>query len=66
MDRRTVSYSYNGYWKQYGRGWMHLPWKIDGGIDPSSPVPLELVLEEDPPVRGGIGCVSPVVTRDMG
>ena len=39
---------------------------LDGGINPSSPVPLEPVLEEDSPVWGGIGCVSPVVTRDMG
>ena len=35
---------------------------LDGGIDTSSPVPLEPVLEEDPPVRGW----DRVVTRDMG
>ena len=39
---------------------------LDGGIDSSPPVPLEPVLEKVPPVRGGIGCVSHAVTRDMG
>ena len=39
---------------------------LEGEMDPPSTVPLQPVLEVDPRCEGGIECVSPVDTRDMG